>query len=170
MILTADYVSLLLAPILAEICAREAPRVVFEFVSATPRRIDDLAGIDFLIASRAFGHALGKRVGALPLWRDEVVCLAAARNSAIPSSISPQAFRRLRQVAFQMNLDVPQRVRTLLAANLCPRDEAGAHLARFPGARCRRRPGGLRGTRSAQGCQSARPLTRSPDRRTQLRQ
>ena len=75
---------------------------------------DDLAGIDFLIASRAFGHALGKRVGALPLWRDEVVCLAAARNSAIPSSISPQAFGRLRQVAFQMNLDVPQRVRTLL--------------------------------------------------------
>ncbi|MBV8118722.1 MAG: LysR family transcriptional regulator [Alphaproteobacteria bacterium] len=114
MIMTADYVSLLLAPILAEICSREAPRVVYEFVSGGARSIDDLAGIDFLIAPRAFGHTLGKRVGMLPLWRDEVVCLAAARNSVIPSSIGPQAFRRLRQVAYQMNPNVPERVRTLL--------------------------------------------------------
>jgi LysR family transcriptional regulator, nod-box dependent transcriptional activator len=113
-IMTADYVSLLLAPILAEICAREAPHVVFEFVSGGARNIDDLAGVDFLIAPRAFGQTLGKRIGALPLWRDEVVCLAAARNTQIPPRITPQAFRRLRQVAYQMNPRVPEKVRMLL--------------------------------------------------------
>jgi LysR family transcriptional regulator, nod-box dependent transcriptional activator len=113
-IMTADYVSLLLAPILAEICAREAPRIVFEFVSGGARSVDDLAGVDFLIAPRAFGHTLGKRIGAMPLWRDEVVCLAAARNTEIPPSITPQAFRRLRQVAYQMNPSVPEKVRMLL--------------------------------------------------------
>ncbi|HZU90119.1 MAG TPA: LysR family transcriptional regulator, partial [Stellaceae bacterium] len=85
-IMTADYVSLLLAPILAEICADEAPHTVFEFVSGGVRNLDDLAGVDFLIAPRAFGHTLGKRIGTMPLWRDEVVCIAAARNAAIPSA------------------------------------------------------------------------------------
>jgi LysR family transcriptional regulator, nod-box dependent transcriptional activator len=113
-IMTADYVSLLLAPILAGICAREAPGIVVEFVSGGARSIDDLVAVDFLIAPRAFGHTLGKRIGAMPLWRDEVVCLAAARNTAIPSSIGPQAFRRLRQAAYQMNPSVPDRVRRLL--------------------------------------------------------
>jgi LysR family transcriptional regulator, nod-box dependent transcriptional activator len=113
-IMTADYVSLLLAPILAEICTREAPQVVFEFVSGGARNVDDLAGVDFLIAPRAFGRTLGKRIGALPLWRDEVVCLAAARNTQIPPRITPQAFRRLRQVAYQMNPSVPEKVRMLL--------------------------------------------------------
>jgi DNA-binding transcriptional LysR family regulator len=113
-IMTADYVSLLLAPILAEISAREAPGAVFEFVSGGARSIDDLASVDFLIAPRAFGHTLGKRIGALPLWHDEVVCLAAARNTAIPASITPQAFRRLRQAAYQMNPNVPEKVRRLL--------------------------------------------------------
>jgi DNA-binding transcriptional LysR family regulator len=113
-IMTADYVSLLLAPILSAICASEAPHIVFEFVSGGARNVDDLAGVDFLIAPRAFGQTLGKRIGALPLWRDEVVCLAAARNTAIPSRITPQAFGRLRQVAYQMNPSVPEKVRMLL--------------------------------------------------------
>jgi DNA-binding transcriptional LysR family regulator len=113
-IMTADYVSLLLAPILAGICAREAPGIVFEFVSGGARSIDDLAAVDFLIAPRAFGQTLGKRIGAMPLWRDEVVCLAAACNTTIPASIGPQAFRRLRQAAYQMNRNVPDRVRRLL--------------------------------------------------------
>src|SRR5690242_5882959 len=43
---TADYVSLLLAPILAEICAVEAPHVVLEFTEARLRNPDELARID----------------------------------------------------------------------------------------------------------------------------
>jgi DNA-binding transcriptional LysR family regulator len=113
-IMTADYVSLLLAPILAEICASEAPRTVFEFVSGGVRNSDDLAGVDFLIAPRAFGHTLGKRIGTMPLWQDEIVCIAAARNTGIPSAITPEAFCRLRQAAYQMNPRVPEKVRRLL--------------------------------------------------------
>jgi DNA-binding transcriptional LysR family regulator len=46
-ITTADYVSLLLAPILAEICTAEAPQTVFEFVNAPMRTAEDLARVDF---------------------------------------------------------------------------------------------------------------------------
>src|SRR5262249_30535509 len=66
---TADYVALLLAPILAEIAAIEAPGVVFEFVEGAVRNADDLARVDFMIGPRAFGQTLGKRIGAMPLWQ-----------------------------------------------------------------------------------------------------
>ncbi|HJU14994.1 MAG TPA: LysR family transcriptional regulator [Stellaceae bacterium] len=111
---TADYVSLLLAPILAGICATEAPQTVFEFTSGGVRNRDDLARLDFLIAPRAFGRTLGKRIGAMPLWRDEVVCIAAVRNAAMPPRIAPEEFRALRQAAYQMSPAVPDQVRILL--------------------------------------------------------
>jgi LysR family transcriptional regulator, nod-box dependent transcriptional activator len=114
LITTADYVSVLLAPVLAEIAATEAPDVVFEFVQGGVRSIDDLARFDFLIAPRAFGRTLGKRVGTVPLWQDDVVCIAAARNTTIPSRITPEAFRRLRQVAYQTSPTITDKIRTLL--------------------------------------------------------
>jgi DNA-binding transcriptional LysR family regulator len=114
LITTADYVSVLLAPVLAELAAAEAPNVVFEFVQGGVRNIDDLARFDFLIAPRAFGRTLGKRVGTVPLWQDEVVCIAAARNTSIPSRITPDAFRRLRQVAYQTSPAITDKIRTLL--------------------------------------------------------
>lgn len=113
-ITTADYVSLLLAPVLAEICATEAPNVVFEFIEGAVRNADDLARVDFMIAPRAFGHTLGKRIGSMPLWQDDVVCIAAARNTAIPARITPEMFRRLRQAAFQRNPLVSEQLRVLL--------------------------------------------------------
>lgn len=111
---TADYVTLLVAPILAEIGATEAPHVVFEFVSGGNRTRGNLTEVDFLIAPRAFGRTLGKRIGAIPLWQDEIVCIAAARNAAVPSRISPVEFRALRQAAFQTSPGVPDKVRMLL--------------------------------------------------------
>jgi DNA-binding transcriptional LysR family regulator len=113
-ITTADYVSLLLAPILAGICATEAPNIVFEFVEGGIRNADDLARVDFMIAPRAFGHTLGKRIGSMPLWQDDVVCIAAARNTTIPARITPEQFRRLRQAAFQRSAMVSEKVRKLL--------------------------------------------------------
>jgi DNA-binding transcriptional LysR family regulator len=113
-ITTADYVSVLLAPILAEICAIEAPNVVFEFIEGGVRTADDLARVDFMIAPRAFGRSLGKRIGTMPLWQDDVVCIAAARNTTIPTRLTPDAFRRLRQAAFQRNTLVSEKVRMLL--------------------------------------------------------
>lgn len=38
---TADYVAQLLAPILSEICTREAPHVVLDFVLAAVRNVED---------------------------------------------------------------------------------------------------------------------------------
>ena len=111
---TADYVSLLLAPILAEICAIEAPHVVLEFTEARLRNPDELARIDFLIGPRAFGERLGKRIGSMPLWRDDIVCIAAEANRTIPSRISAEQFQQARQVGMKSDPRVPQDVRLQL--------------------------------------------------------
>jgi LysR family transcriptional regulator, nod-box dependent transcriptional activator len=101
LISTADYVTQLLAPILTEICAREAPHVVLDFALVAMRNVEDLAKVDFMIGPRAFGQALGKRLGSLPLWRDEMVCIASAANEAIPARLTPAQFQASRYVAFR---------------------------------------------------------------------
>lgn len=111
---TADYVTQLLAPILTDICAREAPHVVLEFTWANTRSAEDLNRVDFMIGPRAFGEALGKRLGRLPLWRDDMVCIAAAGNRAIPARLTTAQFQASRYVAFRRDLRVPPEVRTLL--------------------------------------------------------
>ena len=111
---TADYVSLLLAPILAEICAVEAPHIVLEFTEARLRNPDELARIDFLIGPRTFGERLGKRIGSMPLWRDDIVCIAAEANRTIPSRISAEQFQQARQVGMKSDPRVPPDVRLQL--------------------------------------------------------
>jgi DNA-binding transcriptional LysR family regulator len=111
---TADYVTQLLAPILSEICAREAPHVVLEFTWTGTRTAEDLARVDFMIGPRAFGQRLGKMLGSLPLWRDEMVCIAAANNAALPARLTPAQFQASRYVAFRRGLSVSPEVQTLL--------------------------------------------------------
>ena len=113
-ITTADYVSLLLAPILAQICTAEAPLAVFEFVNAPMRTAEDLARVDFLIAPRAFGETFGKRVGSMPLWQDDIVCIAAAENTALPDRVTPEDYQQARHVGFQPNPRTPPSVYALL--------------------------------------------------------
>jgi LysR family transcriptional regulator, nod-box dependent transcriptional activator len=111
---TADYVTQLLAPILTEICAREAPQVMLEFTWTAVRNAEDLAKVDFMIGPRAFGQALGKRIGALPLWRDDMVCIASATNDTTPARLTPAQFQAQRYVAFRRDLHVRPEVRVQL--------------------------------------------------------
>ncbi|KWV48527.1 hypothetical protein AS156_18860 [Bradyrhizobium macuxiense] len=105
---TADYVIQRFAPILCEICAQEAPRVVMEFIVSPIRTPEDLAKIDFLIGPRTLEQALGKRVGKLSLWRDDIVCIASATNKALPARITPAQFQANRYVSFRRDLRMPQ--------------------------------------------------------------
>jgi DNA-binding transcriptional LysR family regulator len=111
---TADYVTQLLAPILSQICAREAPHVVLEFTWSATRTAEHLARVDFMIGPRAFGQTLGKKVGSLPLWRDDMVCIAGAANRALPQRLTPAQFQAARYVAFRRGLGVTQEVQSLL--------------------------------------------------------
>jgi LysR family transcriptional regulator, nod-box dependent transcriptional activator len=111
---TADYVTQLLAPILNDICASEAPNVALEFVERGTRNGTDLTQIDFMIGPRAFGETFGKRVGRLPLWRDDIVCIAAASNTAVPDRLTPAQFRTTRYAAFRIDPRIPPEVRALL--------------------------------------------------------
>lgn len=113
-IATADYVSLLLAPVMAQFCATEAPGIVFEFVDATIRSADDLRKIDLLLAPLAFGNTLGKRIGRLLLWKDDIVCIVAADNRAITGRLTPDAYRHLRQAVYRPNTRMTEKTRALL--------------------------------------------------------
>lgn len=111
---TADYVIQLFAPILCELCAREAPRVVLEFAVTATRTQEDLAAIDYLLGPATLGLTLGKRVGRLPLWRDEVVCIASSENEAIPALITPTQFQAQRYAAFRRALGIPDEMSALV--------------------------------------------------------
>lgn len=111
---TADYVTRLLAPILTEICAREAPHVVLDFTLVDIGNLEDLAKVDFMVGPRARGQALGKRLGSLPLWRDEMVCIASAANEALPARLTPAQFQASRYVAFRRGPRVPPDVHAQL--------------------------------------------------------
>jgi DNA-binding transcriptional LysR family regulator len=111
---TADYVTQLLAPILNNICAREAPHVALEFAYAGTRNAVDLTQVDFMIGPRGFGETFGKRAGRLPLWRDDIVCIAAARNRSIPDRLTASQFKSMRYAAFRAGPRVLPEVQSLL--------------------------------------------------------
>lgn len=111
---TADYVTQLLAPILNTICAREAPRVALEFVYGANRNASDLTQVDFMIGPRGFGESFGKRVGRLPLWRDDIVCIAASDNKDIPDRLTPSQFKSMRYAAYRAGPRMLPEVQTLL--------------------------------------------------------
>jgi DNA-binding transcriptional LysR family regulator len=99
---TADYVSVLIAPELVRLCALEAPGADIQFVERTLGDPDEADNIDFMIAPRRFGDALGSRFESLPLWHDEMVCLASGRDHRFGDVLSPEAFRAARQVIYQL--------------------------------------------------------------------
>ncbi len=111
---TADYVIQLLAPVLNDICAREAPHVALEFIATGTRNASDLTQIDFMIGPRAFGETFGKRVGHLPLWRDDIVCIAASTNTTVPDRLTPAQFRSMRYAAYRPGPRILPEVQTLL--------------------------------------------------------
>lgn len=111
---TADYVTQLLAPLLNNICAREAPYVALEFVYGATRNAADLTQVDFMIGPRGFGESFGKRVGRMPLWRDDIVCIVAARNKDIPDRLTPTQFKAMRYAAYRAGPRVLPEVQTLL--------------------------------------------------------
>ena len=150
------------------ICAREAPHVVLEFTWAATRNAEDLAKVDFMIGPRAFGQTLGKRVGSLPLWRDEMVCVAAAANRAVPARLTPAQFQAMRYVAFRRGLHVPQDVQSPAAADLAARGGAGLHRSQLPGAGRDRRAVRLHRARAAQGGARARARRAAAHRRDRL--
>ncbi|PZQ60220.1 MAG: hypothetical protein DI570_14765 [Phenylobacterium zucineum] len=98
---TADYVSVILAPLLVRMCATEAPAVDFHFVDRSVNNIDDLDTLDFFIVPRPLETVYGKTIGRLPMWRDEMVCIASGRDTRWGETIAPDQFRQARHVVYQ---------------------------------------------------------------------
>ncbi|MBS0490203.1 MAG: LysR family transcriptional regulator [Proteobacteria bacterium] len=99
---TADYVTVLLAPQLAKLCAREAPQVELLFLEQTQGEAEDRDQIDFFIVPRPVGRTFGKRMERMALWRDDMVCIAARGDTRWGGVITPAEFRDARQVVYQV--------------------------------------------------------------------
>lgn len=99
---TADYVTVLLAPQLARLCAQEAPQVDLRFLEQTPGETEDRDQIDFFIVPRPVGRTFGKRMERMALWRDEMVCIAARSDARWDETITAAEFRAARQVVYQV--------------------------------------------------------------------
>lgn len=99
---TADYVSVLLAPRLAKLCAAEAPRTELLFLEQTRSSPDELEKIDFFIVPRPMAPTFGKRIEMAPLWEDEMVCIAARQDRRWGDVISADEFRDARKVIYQV--------------------------------------------------------------------
>ena len=97
---TADYVSVLLAPKLARICATEAPHVTIRFAERAIAGAEGLDAVDFSIVPRPFAETLGKRIERLALWTDEMVCIAAARDDRWGDTVPAEAFRAARHAVY----------------------------------------------------------------------
>lgn len=99
---TADYVTVLLAPQLAKLCAREAPQVELRFLEQTQAEAEDRDQIDFFIVPRPVGRTFGKRMERMPLWDDEMVCIASGRDTRWGETVTPAEFRGARQLVYQV--------------------------------------------------------------------
>jgi DNA-binding transcriptional LysR family regulator len=102
MINTADYVSVLVAPELMKLCAAEAPGTDVQFVEQTFQGSEGADSIDFIIAPRRLGETFGSRFERMPLWRDEMVCLASIHDHRFGDVISPAEFKAARHVIYQV--------------------------------------------------------------------
>lgn len=112
---TSDYVSMLLAPRLVAACASAAPRVTIEFAEhSTGVAIEELGTIDFFIAPRAYDGALGKRVGSMHMWDDDIVCIAATANAAVGDVVGVEDLATLRQASYRVHSSIQAKQRRLL--------------------------------------------------------
>ena len=97
---TADYVAQLLAPVLSEICAREAPHVVLEFTWTGTHNTEDLARVDFMIGPRAFSSS--------PWARRSVRCRCGADGwSASPPPTIERPLPVARRRSFRRHVTSP---------------------------------------------------------------
>ena len=99
---TADYVSVLLAPKLAKICAAEAPHVELLFLEPAGAGFDNPDQVDFSIVPRPVGQTFGKRIEHMALWSDDMACIASSRDTRWGDVITPAEFRLARQVVYQV--------------------------------------------------------------------
>src|SRR5262249_29462975 len=62
----------------------------------------------------AFGERFGTGAARLPLSRDDIVCIASARNKHVPDRLTPSQFKSMRYAAFRAGPRVLPEVQTLL--------------------------------------------------------
>ncbi len=98
---TADYVSVLIAPRLTKLCATEAPLVDFSFVDRPISALEHVDALDFMIVPRPLGSLYGETVERLPLWQDEMTCIAAIDDLRWGDAISQEEFRNSRHVVYR---------------------------------------------------------------------
>jgi LysR family nod box-dependent transcriptional activator len=110
---TADYVTAILAPEMAALMSREAPKVTVQMVTARARSGEDLraGNIDLVISPRQVIDALGYGAPALvrefttePLGSEPFVCLARKGDKAFAAGLRRDAYLGRPHASFHLDL------------------------------------------------------------------
>lgn len=101
---TADYVSFLLAPRVADLLAQEAPRVCVRFVDIPPDYREALGrgDLDAVVASRGPTQELAPWTASTPFLTDDMVVIASRKHRLFKSTLTREAYENSPHVAFQM--------------------------------------------------------------------
>lgn len=101
---TADYVSFLLAPRVADLLGREAPGVCVRFMDIPHDYREGLGrgDLDFVVVSRGPAEDLAPWTASTPFLTDDMVVIASRRHRGFKSILTRAAYERSPHVAFQM--------------------------------------------------------------------
>lgn len=99
----ADYITLLLAPELTRALADEAPHASVHFIDYAPDLPEQLARgtIDIVALPTSSAGWLAKDSGVTPLFVDETVVIASARNKAFSGPLTREIYKASRHAMFQ---------------------------------------------------------------------
>ncbi|HEY2048870.1 MAG TPA: LysR family transcriptional regulator [Caulobacteraceae bacterium] len=103
-IATADYVTLLLAPRLAQLMSEQAPHASVHFIDVPGDLRSEIGrgAIDIVVVPESPG-AMPQGFDALPLFKDEIVVIASLAHAPFSGELTREVFEASRHATFQMS-------------------------------------------------------------------
>jgi LysR family transcriptional regulator, nod-box dependent transcriptional activator len=101
---TADYVSFLLAPRVADLLSRDAPKVTVRFIDIPPDYREGLGrgDLDFVVVSSGPAKDLAPWTASTVFLSDDMVVIASRRHRGFKKTLSRAIYESSPHVAFQM--------------------------------------------------------------------
>jgi DNA-binding transcriptional LysR family regulator len=101
---TADYVAFLLAPKVAALLEREAPKACVRFIDIPPDYAGELSrgALDVIVASHGTAVQLSPWTASATLFEDQMVVIASTRYRAFKGRLTRAIYEQCSHVTFQM--------------------------------------------------------------------
>jgi DNA-binding transcriptional LysR family regulator len=102
-IATIDYATAVLAPALFSLISDYAPNITVEFTHMKLRGEVDIGQFDFVIVPSGAAAQFSKSAKSMPLWQDQLICLARSDDETIGDTISAEDYSERLHAAFHIS-------------------------------------------------------------------